>query len=140
MADPPRGNGGVLVIDTELMFAQVVELALTRHGYAASVVDLSVTADPERLLRQMLAGPTDVLLLDLGLDLGRHGDGVAVISWAVRAGVPVVVVKGSDSREDRARALEAGARRMLTKTSSLADLLDTVEQLLSEEQSLPAGT
>ena len=111
MTDPSRGNGRIVVVDDQLMFAQVVaSWRWRRHGFDASSADLSPGTSSSRTLvwPRIEDDPPDVLLVDL--DLGEFGDGNALIGPAVRAGAEVIVVTGSSRADDQERALESGAR------------------------------
>lgn len=114
----------VVIVDDHQLFSHTVAIALTRQGYRVTTLDLSHDAPPTPLLKTILDGRPDVLLLDL--DLAEHGDGHRLIEPADRAGIDVIVVTGSEQPDLHARALAAGARAVLTKTVSLAELVETV--------------
>lgn len=135
MTEPSPCDGRVVVVDDHLLFAHVVVIALTNHGFGATSVDLSDDNERATLLTRLLGDPPDVLLLDL--DLGSYGDGSCLIKPAVRAGVEVVVMTGDDQQDDAVRALEAGARCAIAKTSPLVDLIDTLNDLLPGDPLLP---
>ena len=138
MTDPSRGTGRIVVVDDQLMFAQVVAVALARHGFDASSADLSPGARLKTLVAKIERDPPDVLLVDL--DLGDFGDGHSLIESAVRTGVEVIVVTASTDQDDQERALESGARSILRKDQSLAELVREVSRMLLEREGLPAST
>ena len=138
MTDPSRGTGRIVVVDDQLMFAQVVAVALARHGFDASSADLSPGTRLTALVSRLERDPPDVMLVDL--DLGEFGDGDVLIQPAVRAGIEVIVVTDSTDQGDQDRALESGARSILRKTQSLSDLVHEVSGLLSERHGLAAST
>lgn len=114
-----------------LLVADVVVIALTSHGFDASSIDLATAGPLETVLARILEDPPDVLLLDV--DLGSHHDGSLYLAPAVRSGVEVVVMIGSD--DDTEGALDAGARTLIPKTAPLAELVDTLERRLSAVRS-----
>jgi DNA-binding NarL/FixJ family response regulator len=69
-------------------------------------------------------------LLILDLDLGRHGDGYAVIEPASRVGIDVLVLTGTEDPSQRARAVIAGARKVMSKTTPLPAVVTTVGRLV----------
>jgi DNA-binding NarL/FixJ family response regulator len=136
MTEPPQWQGRVVVVDDHLLFAHVVVIALTNHGFGATSVDLSDGDERSTLVSRLQGDPPDVLLLDL--DLGSYGDGSCLIEPAVRAGVEVVVMTGDDEPDSDVRALDAGARCTIPKTSPLNDLISTLEGLLPGDPLVPA--
>ena len=124
MTEPSEYRGRVVVVDDHLMFAHVVVVALTNHGFDATSVDVSGDDELSTLLARLLEDPPDVLLLDL--DLGSYGDGSRLIGPLVRAGVEVVVM--TEDEHDAVRALEVGARAAIPKTTPLADLVDMLKR------------
>ena len=123
----------VAIVDDHILFAQALELALSAQGYAASRLafpDTQASSGP--LMSEILQARPDVLLLDL--DLGTHGDGRALIEPATRAGIDVVVVTGAEEPAEWARAVNSGARTVLSKTRPLEDVVSTVRRLM---QGLP---
>lgn len=130
VTEPPV-HGHVVIVDDHMLFAQTMEFALSRQGYRASCVEMSNGTDTSRLVARIIEDPPDVLLVDL--DLGAHGDGRELIGPAARAGVDVVVVTASEARSDWARAIDAGAQAVVTKSRPLAELLDAVRRVLLGE-------
>jgi two-component system nitrate/nitrite response regulator NarL len=124
-------QGRVVIVDDHLVFAQTMELVLSRQGYDASCVELPAGTDSSELVTRIVEDPPDLLLVDL--DLGSHGDGRELIGPAADAGVDVVVVTGSEEQSEWARAIDAGAQAIVTKSRPLAELLDAVRRVLSGE-------
>jgi two-component system, NarL family, nitrate/nitrite response regulator NarL len=130
----PHAELEVLIIDDHVLFAQTLELALRRAGFRPARLDLAEEAEASsaRLVRAVLERRPDVVLLDL--DLGPAGDGFPVIEPSAKAGIDVVVVTGADEPGQWARAVMSGARKVVSKSSSLEDVLTTVRRL---EEGLP---
>jgi two-component system nitrate/nitrite response regulator NarL len=126
-------RGRVVVVADHLLVADVVVIALTNHGFDATSVDLAEAGPLSAALAAILEDPPHVLLLDV--DLGSRPEETLYIAPMVRAGVDVVVMTGSHS--DAARALDAGARRLIPKTSPLADLIETLTSLVPGDPRRP---
>jgi DNA-binding NarL/FixJ family response regulator len=73
-----------------------------------------------------------IVLLDL--DLGHLGDGVRLIAPIARTGAHVVVVTASAERGRWGECLRYGARKVLTKSRPLNEILATIRRL---NQGLP---
>ena len=93
---------------------------------------IEVPADPGSpgaLVAAILKQEPLVVLLDL--DLGRFGDGVRLIEPIARAGANVVVVTGSTDLARWGDAVQAGARKVLSKSQPLHDILATVRRIIA---------
>jgi two-component system, NarL family, nitrate/nitrite response regulator NarL len=123
----------VAIVDDHALFAETLELALAREGYVATRVDVPETpaATSSELLRGVLDLKPDVVLLDL--DLGAAGDGFTLIEPATRAGIDVVVITAAEEPGQWARAVMTGARKVLSKSSPLAEVVSTVRRLTAGE-------
>ncbi len=75
----------------------------------------------------------DLILLDLGLP---GGDGFKVMEWFKAnpdlAVIPIIIISARNSHENRARAMEAGAKAFLEKPVDNAELLAVIRQALGE--------
>jgi len=119
----------VLILDDHLLFAQALELALQTAGHRARRIELPDPATTAAaLVARVLRRPPDLLLLDL--DLGQHGDGLAIVEPATRAGVDVMVVSGTEDETQWARAVLSGAKKVMSKTTPLAEVVATVNRIL----------
>ena len=127
---PGRAERQVLIVEDHRLFAEAVDLALTGEGY--DVRRIEVPADPGSpgaLVAAILKQEPLVVLLDL--DLGRFGDGVHLIEPIARAGANVVVVTGSTDIARWGDAVQAGARKVLSKSQPLDDILATVRRIIA---------
>jgi two-component system nitrate/nitrite response regulator NarL len=128
---PSTGRGRhrrlVLVIEDHVLFAESLDLALSRAGYEVRQVE--VPSSPGRsasLLAQVARSRPAIVLLDL--DLGRFGDGARLIPSLVQSGAAVVVT----ADQDRARwgqCLAQGARTTLSKTEHLNTILAVLRRI-----------
>jgi DNA-binding response OmpR family regulator len=119
----------VLVVDDEADFLTTYERLLQREGYEV----ITVTSRAAGLAA--LAGELPHLVIsDLRLS---DGDGLDVVRAAhsARAPLPVIVVTGYPSAENRRAALAAGATMFVAKPFAAAMLLAAIRSSLSE----PAG-
>ncbi len=117
----------MVIADDHLLFAESMEIALTMEHYTVrrAVTDSggSLAATTAAIIRLR----PDIALLDL--DLGRIGDGVALISPLTQAGVAVVVVTASTDRGRWGECIAAGAVAVLPKTRPLDEILATVRRV-----------
>jgi DNA-binding NarL/FixJ family response regulator len=118
----------VVIVDDHQLFAQSLEIALNAAGHAAVRVELPESASTGPLISKVLHQHPKLLLLDL--DLGSHGDGFSLIEPIARSGTDVLVVTGTEEPGRWARAVLAGARKVLSKTSPLPTVVATVDRLL----------
>jgi DNA-binding NarL/FixJ family response regulator len=119
----------VVIVDDHQLFAQALEIALTAAGHEAEQLDLPTSTSAGPLISQVLHRRPDVVMLDL--DLGPHGDGYALIEPLTRAGIDVLVVTGAEEPGRWARAVMSGARKVVSKTTPLQELVATVGRLLT---------
>jgi DNA-binding NarL/FixJ family response regulator len=129
----PRSNVRILIIEDHALFAESLELALTMEGYDVRRLPVPEAASsPSVLLATVVRLRPRIVLLDL--DLGSFGDGVRLIAPIARSGAHVVVVTASADRSRWGECLRYGARKVLTKTRPLNEILSTVRRL---NQGLP---
>ena len=89
-----RANKRVLIIEDHALFAESLELTLSLQGYSARRLLLPEEGGSMASLRAAaLRSNPRIVLLDL--DLGRFGDGSALIEPLSRAGITVVVITAS---------------------------------------------
>jgi two-component system nitrate/nitrite response regulator NarL len=129
-ASPGRAEQRVLIVEDHRLFAEAVDLALRVAGY--DVRRIEVPADPGSpgALVSAIVKPQPVVVL-LDLDLGGFGDGVQLIEPIARAGANVIVVTGSTDRARWGDAIQAGARKVLSKSQPLHDILATVRRIIA---------
>ena len=130
MTPTSRAELRVVIVEDHTLFAESLELAFTVQGY-----DVRRIAVPDRvgapgtLVASVVRFRPRVVLLDL--DLGGFGDGVRLIEPIARSGANVVVVTGSTERARWGEAIRHGARKVLSKSRPLNDVLATVRRLNS---------
>jgi putative two-component system response regulator len=127
--EPPRVEGlRILVVDDTEADAGALRHVLTSSGFA----HVAVTTDPAAVEACCDAQPPDLVLLDLDL---RAPGGLAVLERLqprIHAAVamPVIVLAGPETRDERRTALEAGARDFLTKPYDAEEVLLRVRNQL----------
>jgi len=121
-----RAGPRILIVDDDPQIRGVLLRLLSR--FSGSVVQ---TASAEEALEALRDSPPDLVLLDIGLP-GRSGH---VVLGEIRASadlrlVPVVILSGAGSREDKLRALRGGATDFLAKPFDAEELTTRLEALL----------
>jgi len=97
-----------LVVDDDTNFRESLSLLVTREGY-----DVRQGASLEEARRHLVAAPTDVVFVDLGLP---DGNGIELLrDEPLAAGCEIVLITGNASVETAVDALREGARDYLTK-------------------------
>ena len=130
---PAKSRSRVLIIEDHTLFAESLEVALSLEGYDVRRLPLPEEGGSLATLRSSaLRINPRIVLLDL--DLGRFGDGAALIAPLSRAGANVVVVTSSVDRARWGGCVRSGARKVLSKTGPLQDTLACVRRL---HQGLP---
>jgi two-component system nitrate/nitrite response regulator NarL len=129
----PRLSRRVLIIEDHALFAESLELTLSHQGYAVRRLPLPEEGGSLATLRAaaLRANPRTVLL---DLDLGRFGDGAALIEPLSRAGINVVVITASADLGRWGGCVRLGARKVISKSRPLQETLATVRRL---DQGLP---
>ena len=123
-----RSQFRVVIVEDHVLFAESLELALTVEGYDVRRVAIPDKEQaPGALVTAIARRRPRVVLLDL--DLGRFGDGEKLIAPLARVGFNVVVVTASIDRARWGEAIRYGARKVLSKSRPLNDILATVRRL-----------
>jgi len=126
-AATPRSKLKVLIIEDHALFAESLELALTVEGYAVESLPLKESATTQAVLTAVSRIRPHIVLLDI--DLHGVGDGVRLITPMVKAGIQVVVVTASTDRARWGECLRYGARKVLSKSQQLNEILSTVRRI-----------
>src|SRR5437763_14586232 len=127
-AKPPRNSPRVLVIDDDPGLAEVIDLLLTREGYAA---ERSGTV--RDALRRVAGAEPDLVITDLKLPGGTGLDVIGRLH-AERPELPVIMITSYSSLESAIGALRAGAVDYLIKPFDNDEFLHAVERALNERR------
>jgi two-component system, chemotaxis family, sensor kinase CheA len=127
-SDAPRRR--ILVADDSITTRTLEQSVLEAAGY-----EVNTAVNGEDAWRQLDEQGADLLVADVEMP---RMDGIALCrrirSTERFRELPIVLVTGLASDEDRARGLNAGADAYIVKSSfEQADLLQTVQQLIGEE-------
>lgn len=126
-AENEQTRARVLVADDSITTRTLVQSVLETAGY-----DVITAVDGEDAWQRLTKEAVDIVVADVemprmdGFGLCRRVRASSAIS-----SLPIVLVTGLSSDEDRARGMEAGADAYIVKSSfDQADLLGTVDQLI----------
>ncbi len=128
--DLPQGRGErILLVDDEVMIAEVEKEMLTRLGYRA----FSVTS-PLAALEAFREGPEqfDLVLTDQTMP-GMTGEMLAREIMAIRTDMPVILCTGYSHLITEEKAKASGIRRLIMKPLVIRDLAETVRSVLDRE-------
>jgi len=121
-----QANNGILVIDDEKPFCEVVAEILTNYGYAVQkafnatqALSLLESFDPALIILDIMMPDIDGLTLVRKLRLEKRF-----------ASLPIIVSSAKFLEEDRSAALDAGASMYLTKPFSAQELRASILELL----------
>ncbi|GAB3254424.1 LuxR C-terminal-related transcriptional regulator [Nocardioides dilutus] len=124
----PRSDLRVVILEDHVLFAESLELVLTIEGYDVRRLPVPTEEQsPQALVGALTRLHPRVVLLDL--DLGRFGEGERLIAPLARAGINVVVVTASVDRARWGEAVRLGARKVLSKSRPLNDILAAVRRI-----------
>jgi DNA-binding response OmpR family regulator len=124
------GNPMVLVVDDQPEYARLISLSLAREGF-----EVRTARDGEEAIETASLHHPDVVLLDVNMP---GPDGYAVmVELRERWPVPIIMVTGNGSLEQRRDGLDRGADDYVTKPFSPQELGARVRALL--RRSAPGG-
>ncbi len=130
---PGKSRTRVMLIEDHTLFAESLEVTLSLEGYDVRRLPMPDEWGSLATLRSAaLRVHARIVILDL--DLGRFGDGGALIAPLSRAGCNVVVVTASTDRARWGGCMRSGARKVISKSAPLQETLGTVRRL---HQGLP---
>jgi CheY-like chemotaxis protein len=117
----------ILVVDDDKDIQRLLALRLGSAGYETAFASDGITA-----ISAARQEAPDLIVLDLGLPAG---DGFSVLerlqALPQLASIPVIVLTARESPETRARALEAGVERFVSKPFESEALLEAIAAALS---------
>lgn len=116
----------VLLTDDNEDIIELVQLILAKSGYNLKVAHGGVEA-----LRICKESPPDLILMDLRMP---DMDGFTVTKALRTTGFknPIIVLTGSESAEDKKRAVDAGCDDYVIKTMEMRDLELKIDTFLQQ--------
>ncbi|MSQ19595.1 MAG: response regulator transcription factor [Betaproteobacteria bacterium] len=124
----------ILIVDDHPLVLEALRHTLTPLDQAVELHDARTAADARNLVATQT--DADLLLLNLGLPEVPGFD--LLVEFRERyPSLPVVVLSGSDRRDDVMRAIDLGAMGYIPKTSSSKVMLSALQLVLSGGVYLP---
>ena len=112
----------VLIVEDEHLIARLIEMSLTRAGYACTVAE-----DGRRAADLIEGRDYDLALLDIMLP---GVDGYELLDYLRPQGVPVIFITAKGTVKDRVEGLRRGADDYIVKPFEVEELLARVESVL----------
>lgn len=104
----------ILIVEDDPIMADAISMTLSDQGFYWVVAN-----SIESALGEMKYGQIDGVLLDLNLPDGDGNRLARLIRARLKSQVPILIVSGKNTVDDRITALGAGADGYLTKPFSL---------------------
>ena len=123
----------VLIADDHPLFRAALRSAVDKAAPGAEVVECASLAEARAA---MVAGPVDLLLLDLKLSDSEGMAGLAAVR-AEQPTVPVAVVSASEDAPVVRHALGLGAAGFIPKSSSLPQMVEAIAAILAGDSWAP---
>ncbi|WP_295198641.1 response regulator transcription factor [uncultured Brevundimonas sp.] len=123
----------IVVADDHPLFRAALRSAVDKAAPGAEVVECASLAEARTA---MVAGPVDLLLLDLKLSDSEGMAGLAAVR-AEQPTVPVAVVSASEDAPVVRHALGLGAAGFIPKSSSLPQMVEAIAAILAGDSWAP---
>ncbi|WP_295241061.1 response regulator transcription factor [uncultured Brevundimonas sp.] len=123
----------IVVADDHPLFRAALRSAVDKATPGADVVECASLAEARAA---MVAGPVDLLLLDLKLSDSEGMAGLAAVR-AEQPAVPVAVVSASEDAPVVRHALGLGAAGFIPKSSSLPQMVEAIAAILAGDSWAP---
>ena len=115
----------VLIADDHRLFAEALEAILAAEP---EIEVVGLARDGEQAVEQSLALKPDVILMDIAMPVVDGVEATKQIRKKLKRAC-VLMLTGSNSLSDVARAREAGAAGYVTKDKIAAQLIDAIREL-----------
>ena len=123
----------IVVADDHPLFRAALRSAVDKAAPGAEVMECASLAEAKAA---MIAGPVDLLLLDLKLSDSEGMAGLAAVR-AEQPTVPVAVVSASEDAPVVRHALGLGAAGFIPKSSSLPQMVEAIAAILAGDSWAP---
>lgn len=127
----------VLLVDDDAAFRRILSLSLSQAGFESSQAENG--AEAIEVLGQHPGGYFDVILLDLEMP-GGPGDETLLHLREGGEDVPVIVISGKESVDERVRLLRMGADDYLVKPCAMDELMARIDSVLRRRRTLEPVT
>jgi two-component system NtrC family response regulator len=117
----------ILIADDEEAFRSSLEKILARRGYR-----VTLAADGANALRMVLRGGIDVAILDIKMP-GLDGISTLREIKRIQPDLHVIILTGHLLKSTEQEGLALGAAAYLTKPCTVADLIGTIERIMTGE-------
>jgi DNA-binding NarL/FixJ family response regulator len=124
----------IVIVDDHPLLALALCAELERSGI--DVAQLDPNPGPNQLVETISTDPPDCAVLDLGLPF--PGGGSTLIEPLVDREIRVVVLTGETDRRLLTRSSVAGAQVVLSKTETLATIVDVIVRVAAGQDVRPA--
>lgn len=112
----------ILVVEDEMLIANMVKMCLGKNGYSCEIASDGISATKKIEQKRY-----DLILLDIMLpDI----DGYDLIHYINQFQIPVIFVTAKTSVNDRVKGLKLGAEDYISKPFDLEELLARIETVL----------
>jgi DNA-binding response OmpR family regulator len=125
----------ILIIEDDQKLSQALKMGLEKEGYAVDVLNDGEAGERRLEVNHM---DYDLLILDLMLPK-KDGFQICKDLRERRIVIPIMILTGRDSMEDKILALDSGADDYMTKPFSVAELAARVRALMRRpKETLPS--
>ena len=130
VAREKRRPGNILIVDDDPTLLDMVQVFLTDEGYKTSTCDNGTEA-----LERIASGGLDLVILDLKLpDVDGYEICKKVRQDPDTEDLPIIMLTGYTTVEDKIRGIEGGADDYITKPFNLSELKARIEMVLRRVQ------
>jgi DNA-binding response OmpR family regulator len=126
----------ILLVEDDRILVAALKPGLEKEGFAVDALHDGLEAK-KRL--EIHGDSYDMAILDLGLP-NISGHQICADARAKNISIPILMLTGRTSVEDKVKALDHGADDYLTKPFSSLELVARIRALLRRPKSLPAKT
>ncbi len=116
----------ILIIEDDIRLAQALKRGLEQESYAVDILNDGLEGERRMLLNHK---DYDLLILDLTLP-GKNGFEICSHLRKQNISLPILILTGHVSTEDKVRALDSGADDYLTKPFSVSELAARARALM----------
>ena len=130
VAREKRRPGNILIVDDDPTLLDMVQVFLTDEGYKTSTCNNGTKA-----LERIASGGLDLVILDLKLpDVDGYEICKKVRQDPDTEDLPIIMLTGYTTVEDKIRGIEGGADDYITKPFNLSELKARIEMVLRRAQ------